>query len=78
MRRSYRIRVEGRTFDPTGVRAIEAVAAEFPGPDPIVVTITMRGGAPDRTVTLATHVDSQDRTFLGAIARTIAAHTRPR
>lgn len=77
MPRSYTIRVEGRTFDPTGVRAIEAVAAEFPGDDPLEVVVAMRGGAPDRRLTLATRVDSQDRTLRTALERTVSAHTRP-
>lgn len=73
----YTIRLEGRTFDPTGVRAIEAVAAEFPGDDAIEVVVAMRGGR-DRTVTLATRIDAHDRTLLDALKRTITAHTRPR
>jgi hypothetical protein len=73
----YTIRLEGRTFDPTGIRSIEAVAAEFPGDDRLDIVVEMRN-VPDRTVTLATRIDATNRTLLDALKRTITAHTRPR
>lgn len=71
---TYRVRLDGSLVDADVIKGIEAVASEFPGPDPIECRIVAGGGR--STLTLATHVDSRNPDFRRAVADVVRAHRR--
>lgn len=70
------IPVDAAESDPGTLRALDAIASEFPGPDQIVVVVRLSTGTTVRA-TLARRVDGENPDLLETIARILRTYRRP-
>lgn len=68
--------VSAAETDAAALAALDAIAAEFPGPDRIVVVVELSDGS-TRRATLGRAVDATNAVLGATIDRIVLAHRRP-
>lgn len=77
MSRELTVSVIASETDAAALKALDAIAAEFPGPDRVVVVVELSDGT-TRSATLGQAVDATDPLLGATIDRVLVAHSHSR